>query len=762
MKFKSRAKSLGNPNIINNSITTFNLKIKDIHILIDDITTGKASKNCGKIKRAYSLQSNNDFLKKYSSNTYNNPCNIVYNRKKLCSKKAREEKDKSLKSIPISFRKSEPYKNTESSLPSFLTTMEGFYHTNLSKLLSDKINLNATIFSDQMNYDDVLYKFDNSILKNDIYIKKNNDNKYRYKYRRSVNQKNISPIIIRNKILDNIGKRKKLYNKSKTLTLNPNKDSIETKSEDRIKKKKIKFNINKEAKNINMKNKYHFIFNSKYIITIQKWWKKLQLRRAIERNAILIQKSFRYFLRKRNNNSSNINNKNQATAIKIPKNNNFHNFYCATKIYFRNNIPSIILIQRYFKNYLTRNNFHNLLLISNNPSYLNSNFQKPESKPCFITKTIINRCQMSLKNITFAKKKINTIFKKKRNLKYKSLINNYNSFSYNFKNKNYNLKSDENSILSFNNSESHDFNNDGIINKITYEILNQKNINNIQQKKKADFNLFDLFVRSIFCKLSSVIFQVGYKYKSLLNFITSIELIFIKYKLVYFFENLSFFNTRKMNFIRNINRHINIYQRNNYIKNEIIELIEKNISQEINYKDFDYRKMKFTYEQENNLINTQIFKEDSNLINYIYLFFKYEKKKKVKKNFIENRLIKEPLNYRNIFTILRYIDNLDEKINSNNICTNCFCKINEKVCFLNCTCHFLVNVINMKSLDFKYQIKKRYFNTYQIGEENIENNPNLLNAEDNNNSNIKNISNDIHCNIIKGIRINKTFHYFNK
>ena len=103
-----------------------------------------------------------------------------------------------------------------------------------------------------------------------------------------------------------------------------------------------------------------------------------------------------------------------------------------------------------------------------------------------------------------------------------------------------------------------------------------------------------------------------------------------------------------------------------------------------------------------------------------------------------------------------------KKINSNNICTNCFCKINEKVCFLNCTCHFLVNVINMKSLDFKYKIKKRYFKTYQIGEENIENNPNLLNTEDNNNSNIKNISNDIHCNIIKGIRINKTFHYFNK
>ena len=355
----------------------------------------------------------------------------------------------------------------------------------------------------------------------------------------------------------------------------------------------------------------------------------------------------------------------------------------------------------------------------------------------------------------YCNKNQNTIYKKRRDLKYK-LINNYNSFSYNVTTSNYNLNYDQNSLQSFNNSELYDYNNNDIINKLTYEIMNKKDINSNNTSTEI---LHELFVRDFFLKLNSILFRVGYNYKSLLNFINSIYWIFIKYQMEYFFKNLSYFSTKKFNFIKNIFRHINIYQKNKYIKNEIIELIEKNLSGKINNEKFDIKLLKFTSEQENNLINSQVFKEDKNLINYIYLFFKLEKNKKVNKNFIENRLIKEPLNYRNIFTILRYIDNLDEKINTNKICANCFCKKNEKVCSLNCNCHFPMNIILKNSMHLNNKKIRKEFNTYQIGEENIENNRNILNIKPKNHLELFKLSEK---NYIRGMRINKTFHYFNK
>ncbi len=372
--------------------------------------------------------------------------------------------------------------------------------------------------------------------------------------------------------------------------------------------------------------------------------------------------------------------------------------------------------------------------------------------------------QINSKSISFKKKKISTLSKKKKNnLKFKSLIKNYNLFSYNYTTKSYNLKSEENSFQNINNSEIHEYNNNEIINKLTNEIINQNEINNNKKNK-----IRGLFVRNILQKVNSIIFQSGYNYKSLLNFINSIYLIFIKYKLNLFFKHLSYFNTKKEIFIKSIFRHINIYKRNNFIKNEIIHLIENNLPEGIKLENFDSRFPKFTSEQENNLINTQILKEDNNLVNYIYLFFKYEKNKKVNFKFIENRLIKEPLNYRNIFTVLRYIDNLDAKINTNKICTNCFCKKNESVCSLNCNCHFLVNIIYMKSLEFKKKKIKRELKTYQYVEENIENNPNILNIEPKININLiksnveKNIKNELKNNFIRDMHINDTFHYFNK
>ena len=763
MKYKSRPNSLINSNNFNRTITTFNLKIKNIDILLDDITTNKASQNVKKIKRSNSLQNNNDFYQKFSTKTYNSSLYLIYNKKRLKSKKdkkdkkEKEEKDKTVKSIPISFKRNDSYQKTESPSVSFLTTMDRFYNTNLTGLISERNNLNKRLFINRVNYNDnndISNTIDDIIEKNKIYIKKFNKGKFRYNYRRnSIKNENLH-IIFRTKLFNNKGKKENLVYKSKTLNLKLNQPFIN--SQKKIEKKKIKFNFKRENKK---ETRINYYFNIKSIILIQKWWKSIKLKIITNKNAIIIQKAFRYFLkRKIFNNPSLIN--------KIPKN----NFCQISKLYYKNNIQDITLIQKYFKKYLIKIQFYNFLPFNNNLIPYHFLFQKQKIRPCYITKKNNLTSFLKGQNITFAKKKIVSISKRKRNLKYKSLINNYSSFSYNFRAKGYDLKADENSVQNINNSESHDFNNNDIINKITYEITNQNDIKNNQFKYEEKMDLYGLFIKNIFLKINSTLFQVGYKYKSLLNFINSIDWIYIKYKLDSFFEILSFLKTRKINFIRNICRHINIYKKSNYIKNEIIELIEHNLPKGINCGNFDYKTINFTLEQENNLINTQIFKEDKNLINYIYLFFKYEKNKKVNINFIENRLIKEPLNYRNIFTILRYIDNLDEKINTNKICTNCFCKKNERVCFMKCNCHFLMNLINLKSHDFNKKRIKQEFKTYHIGDEVIENNPNILNTEQRNNMNyIKSKVNKIDNNninnniiVIRKIRINKTFDYFNK
>jgi hypothetical protein len=70
MKFKSRKNFSIDPNNFNNTITTFNLKIKNLHILLDDISTSKTSKNSRKIKRVNSYQYNNEAIHKFSTISY--------------------------------------------------------------------------------------------------------------------------------------------------------------------------------------------------------------------------------------------------------------------------------------------------------------------------------------------------------------------------------------------------------------------------------------------------------------------------------------------------------------------------------------------------------------------------------------------------------------------------------------------------------------------------------------------------------------------
>ena len=762
MKYKPRANSSFNSVSIKNAITTYHLKIKNINILLDDITTDKTTQNTTNIKRSNSLQNSNDLIKKISDNRTKNFNNYIYNKKKFYSKKEHEDNNKTLKSIPISFKKTESYINTESTLPTFLTTKEGFYTTNLTGLISERNCFNKNMFENKNNYNDIRLNIDELIEKRKIYIKKSTKNNSKFNYRRSYNHKDIEKLSLTKPLIKVKGMNKYIY-KSQTINLKNLKENsmINTNCEKKIENKKIKLNkknrnnhFNKKESLLETKKEITSIYNIKYIIIIQRWWKNKKYKKSV----ILIQKHIRSFLKKKQFNN------NKATITSIPKSKNISQICYINKIYYKNNNLSILLIQKHFKKHLTKINYYNLFSLSTNDSYVFWNNKKPKIKPCYISKGKYKKGILNLKSIDFINNKINnTISKKKRSMKYKLLINNYNSYSYNFKTKDYNLKVEENiNFESLNNSESHDYNNNDIINKIKNEYLEKKNIND----KETKTILHDFFIKNIFYKIYLSLFQAGTNYKNIFVFINSIYYIFIKFKFHKFFQNLSALNTKKLNFIKCIQRHIKIYKKSN-IKNEIIELIDKNFPKEDVFNLFDSKIIKFNSIQENNLINTQIFQEDNNLINYIYLFFKYEKDKIININFIKNRLLKEPLNYRNIFTILRYIDNLNEKINSNKICTKCFCKKNEIVCSLKCNCHFSMNIKinNNNNLIKNYERKKEM--TYQIGEENIENNPFIANIDSGNKSFIKfNQYNDVNLDLsdtfVRGIRIHKTFHYFNE
>ena len=288
---------------------------------------------------------------------------------------------------------------------------------------------------------------------------------------------------------------------------------------------KIKFDVNKNKKKLFKNNSS---LNLNCVISIQKWWKSIKKKNDIDKNIIFIQKAFRTFLRK--------NYKNKDALKKI--NRDYNQIYCITKVYYKNNITKVILIQKYFKKYLSKINFYNILPFSTsiNSLYL----KKPLLKLCYISKeNNTNIASISnIKSITFEKKKSESISKKKRNLKFKYLIKNYNSFTYNFTTKNYNIHLKENNFHDINNSESNDFdNNNDIINKIKYEIINKNDVNNNHNNKKEKNNLHDLFIRNIFLKLNILLFQCGNTYKCFLNLINSIDCIFIKYRSALFFVN---------------------------------------------------------------------------------------------------------------------------------------------------------------------------------------------------------------------------------
>ena len=234
MKFKSRKNFSIDPNNFNNTITTFNLKIKNLHILLDDISTSKTSKNSRKIKRVNSYQYNNEAIQKFSTISYNNSYNFVYNKKRLSTKNIKKEKEKSVKSIPIRFKRNESYKNTESSNSSFLTTMKNFYNSKLAGLISEKNNSNKSIFMNRIKNNDICCKIDDIIDNNKVYIRKSNEDKSRYSHRRSRNDINDIPIIYHTKVINNEEFKRIFINKNRTLNIKPNLISIDNNSKPKI------------------------------------------------------------------------------------------------------------------------------------------------------------------------------------------------------------------------------------------------------------------------------------------------------------------------------------------------------------------------------------------------------------------------------------------------------------------------------------------------------------------------------------------------
>ena len=800
MKYKSNNNSNINDEKSNNEITTFNLKIKDIRILLDDINPKKSNfiynnkRKSNTIKilykknlpKVYSFSARN-YNKNYYNKRNNNSLKYTY---------------KTVSNIPINL-KTINCCNNNIRPPQILSTSINFDLYNNSHLTRNISKLNHV---SQINTDRIIYSnkrkksFDNYTIetnsnknkKRNIYIKKTGNKNIYFKTFHKSNI--IKPFILTS-------------NSPKNYINNNNNDYyyISNKNKNLIKKKKIKFIYDSNNECINKdkikNNNKNYLLYIKSCIIIQNWWRNKKKRLIIiNDNIIIIQKIIRgYLLRKR----LNLDIKN--LIIKIPKY-NIHKYYYISKSYYNNYIAKVILLQREIRTFLIKKklyqSFH--LQKSNNFDF-SFLYQKPRISICYLSK-YMNKNNNN--NISFINKKIKFIAKiskliskdkdyNKIIIKNTYLNNSPNSFINNISGKKNII-----TIQTIDSKESHDFFNHDISNKKKIDNINQINLN-INMNNNSFYFFQNFFKNNIIHKFYIILLKMKYNYINFYNFIKAIFNAINKYNKRKFFQYLSFFcNTgnnnskNRGNLLNIILRHINIYKKNNYIKNEVIQLIEKILlpkNKNINLNNLNLNNKiisNISSKQENELINTKLFENnDRNLINYICLFYKYEKYKKyIDYNFIQNRLIKEPLKYRNIFTITRYIDNLDNKINNNKICMKCFCKKNEKKCILNCNCHYFQNIINgncfnnllLKNKPRKGSLKKykdinndkenKVNNIIKLGKNII--NKNIYNLEKYDNEkitneecqnseciNISNISGNYQIN---KMNIKKAFEYFSK
>ena len=754
MKYnKSNTRSNLNNQNINNEIATFNLKIKDIHILLDDKDdkdNKNTKKNFYKSQRSVSLEKNkfenqSDFT---PFSTFTNK--IYYHKRNINSLKTHNN---SMKTLPLNLKNNYfCVNNNLGNTPSLSTTIDVYNNSNLTSIISRKnnisyINTDRIIYSKKSNKGKNYFNNSKSLFfnernknktnsyikyfnsdyqkfsKKNIYIKKRNNKKFDYHINTS---NNIKPFI-----LTSSSPKHFLINSNLNIKNNISINSIDNDFnfvKKNIKKKKIVFNCNinknkKEKKTFN--NNKNYLLYLKRAIIIQKWWKNIKIIRILKCFIIMIQRAIRgYLLRKKIKSIYSINNKSNIIK-KILKYNNASKLYFISKCYYTNEIQKLLLIQMEIRKFLFKLKFYQttnyLKLYLKNPLI----HQKPKINKCYINK-IVNIIIFN-KNNSFINKKIKLIAKNKNSktikkeketkkiiFNSKSMNDLSNSFLSNIGDKNNNI-----TIQTIDSKESQD-----------YFKPNNLNKNKINKNILAYFYFQNLFKNNILHKFYLILLKMKYSYINFTNFIKVIFKSMIRYKKRIFFQNISlcnykFYKTykRKENFYNIIIRHIKISKINSNISNEVIKLIENNLPYFINLKILNEENkniLKYiSSDQEYNLINTQLFKNDDNgLVNYISLFFKYEKNKNyINFNFIQNRLNKEPLKYRNIFTITRYIDNLEDKINNRKICMNCFCKKNEKKCKLNCNCHYIQNIINRNYYNnflFKRKNRKGSLKKYKL------------------------------------------------
>lgn len=331
-------------------------------------------------------------------------------------------------------------------------------------------------------------------------------------------------------------------------------------------------------------------------------------------------------------------------------------------------INSIIFLQKYFLKYLSNKRNNNKILIN----FLN----KPTLLNCYLSKIYINNLYNNINKIKYIQKKFRQYQQNNNSVNNNNIIKDINNQNYSMKLNNKNItnkfslneiKSDSSNYNTSQRSEiSQDTKNGNKDDQNAIKMLFKKSINHKQK-------IFDL-IQMIEQKISKNINQ------------------FVFYKIK---NNKDGINNKNI-FFSIIKRIINIYNKISNNKeetktnNDFIKFINDNLSKNIDdFNKFNYLSF-IPKNEENNLIETQLFlKDDKQLSNFICTWIKIEHNFIINddiNNLIQIRLMKEPLKDNNIFTIIRYSDDLYDNIINKNICSNCFCKKNEK-CGNKCRCH---------------------------------------------------------------------------
>ena len=453
---------------------------------------------------------------------------------------------------------------------------------------------------------------------------------------------------------------------------------------------------------INPIKKYKAKYEINKVILIQKWWKSVNQKRIENFN----KKFNKYRLNKKGKKSNISNNLNHGkryfaekqqkiNKINIENNKSIINrirkisgtWYITKNRYMKLN-SKIILLQREIKEYLYKKNN-----IVKKPLYKNLFISKTKETKTRVNKNSKYKIEHNFKyeifpstikdnlnlNGSFSNNEINETSKIKNNLSSKNVICKIENINY-IKNivlkpplikdleyisreiqykkeyitKNIKYKNRRNTIEDCSKSYS-TIDNTIIKTKISLN-EEQNEINTCLKNKHNNF-----MQKEHLNKLNEFILYIIQRINKNIN-----QFVFyaIKYR-----KNL---NNDHNIFYENIKRIINIY--NNLYKNqnendeyfEILKFIYNNLSKNIE----DYNKYKYiSYIQknwENNLINTQILSNDEQLRKCLDIIIKLEHNMCIDSNItIQNLIQIDKLKDRNIFTIMRYADNLYEQILKN-------------------------------------------------------------------------------------------------